>query len=300
MHGTTSAPGKVVLLYSLAIALASAALCGAGSQTLATPGTIAGDRWIHLVTAGETWTSIGARVGVSPAVLAVRNQRTMRVPLKPGDVISIDNRHVAPAYVRDEILINLPQRMLFHYWGGALRASYPIAVGQPNWQTPLGPFSIVDMEVDPTWDVPVSIQEEMRRSGKPVVKKVPPGPRNPLGRYWMRLNTGNIGLHGTIAPSSIHQFATHGCIRLHPDDVEDLFTHVTIGDSGRIVYEPVLVGYDGTDVFLEVQGDTYRRGIDLLTRAWQLLDQAGLRGLADPDRVAEIVRDAEGVAVPVK
>jgi len=295
-----STPGKIVLLHALAIALASAALCGARDQTVGTPGTITGDRWIHLVAAGETWTSIGARVGVSPAVLAARNQVTVGTPLKAGDVLSIDNRHVVPAYERDEILINLPQRMLFHYWGGTMRASYPTAVGQATWPTPIGPFTVVDMEVDPTWDVPVSIQDEMRRAGKPVIKRMPPGPRNPLGKYWMRLSTGSIGLHGTNAPASIYRFATHGCIRLHPDDVEDLFAHVRIGDSGRIVYEPVLVGYDGTTVFLEVHGDAYRRGIDLLARAWQLLDQTGLHSLVDPERVAEIVREAEGVAVQVK
>jgi L,D-transpeptidase ErfK/SrfK len=147
--------------------------------------------------------------------------------------------------------------------------------------------------------VPVSIQEEMRRAGKPVLKTVPPGPSNPLGRYWLRLSLGSIGVHGTAAPSSIYHFATHGCIRLHPDDVEDLFTHVAIGDAGRIVYEPVLVGFDGTDVFLEVHRDAYRRGIDLPARAWQRLDETGLRTLVDPELVARVVREAEGLAVPV-
>jgi L,D-transpeptidase ErfK/SrfK len=299
MYGITSNTGKLVLLHALAIALASAALCGAGRQLVPSYGTITGGRWIHLVSAGETWSSVGARAGVAPAVLAARNQRTLRVPLKPGDVLGIDNRHVAPPYERDEILINLPQRMLFHYWGGTLRIAYPVAVGQPTWQTPLGPFSIVEMEVDPTWDVPVSIQEEMRRAGKPVLKNVPPGPSNPLGRYWLRLSLGSIGLHGTAAPSSIYQFATHGCIRLHPDDVEDLFMHVAIGEPGRIVYEPVLVGFDGTDVFLEVHRDAYRRGIDLPARVWQRLHETGLRDAVDPELVARVVREAEGLAVPV-
>jgi L,D-transpeptidase ErfK/SrfK len=155
------------------------------------------------------------------------------------------------------------------------------------------------METDPTWDVPVSIQEEMRRAGKPVLTKVPPGPANPLGRYWMGLSLGSIGLHGTTAPSSIYHFATHGCIRLHPDDVEDLFFHVAVGDPGRIVYEPVLVGFDGTDVFLEVHGDAYRRAPASPERAWQLLEEAGLRALVDPTRVARVVREAEGLAVAV-
>ena len=299
MHGVTSSSGRILVLHALAIAVAAAALCGASYRTNARPGTITGGRWVHLVARGETWTTIGARVGVSPAVLAGRNQRTLGSPLQPGDVLGIDNRHVAPGYERDEIVINLPQRMLFHYWGGVLRAQYPVAVGQPGWRTPRGPFSILTMETDPTWDVPVSIQEEMRRAGKPVLTKVPPGPANPLGRYWMGLSLGSIGLHGTTAPSSIYHFATHGCIRLHPDDVEDLFFHVAVGDPGRIVYEPVLVGFDGTDVFLEVHGDAYRRAPASPERAWQLLEEAGLRALVDPTRVARVVREAEGLAVAV-
>ena len=299
MHGISSSPGKVVLLHALLIALASVALCGSHQQPAIEYGAITGDRWIHVVAAGETWGTIGARVGMTPAVLATRNQRTVRTPVRPGDVLAIDNRHVAPPYERDELVVNLPQRMLFHYWGGALRRQYPVAIGRPDWQTPTGRFSIAVLETDPTWDVPLSIQDEMRRAGRPVLKKVAPGGGNPLGRYWIGLTLGSVGVHGTNSPASIYQFATHGCIRLHPEDVDDLFAYVAIGDPGRLVYEPVLVGYDGTDVYLEVHADVYRRGVNLRARAWQLLDATGLRELVDPEQVERALRDAEGLAVPV-
>jgi L,D-transpeptidase ErfK/SrfK len=292
--------GRTVAVHALAIAIASAGLCGSGQQPLTSCGSIAGDRWVHVVSSGESWTTIGARVGVDPEVLAARNGLTVRVPLRAGDVLGIDNRHIIPANDDDdELLINLPQRMLFHYWQGVMRASYPVAVGRPGWSTPLGPFSIVAMETNPTWDVPLSIQEEMRRAGKPVVRTVPPGPDNPLGKYWMRLSFGSIGLHGTTASSSIYHFATHGCIRMHPDDVEDLFHRVILGERGRVVYEPVLVAFDGADVFVEVHADRYRRAPDPLGRTLQLLDQSGLRGLVDLTEVLRVVREAEGLAVPV-
>jgi mono/diheme cytochrome c family protein len=182
MHSFASGSGKTVAVHALAIAIALAALCGAGQQPISSCGTITGDRWVHVVSRGESWTTIGARVGVDPAVLARRNGFAVGVPLNPGDVLGIDNRHIVPGNAEgDELLINLPQRMLFDYRQGAVRASYPIAVGRPDWPTPVGSFSIVAMESNPTWDVPVSIQEEMRNAGKPVVKTVPPGPDNPLG-----------------------------------------------------------------------------------------------------------------------
>jgi L,D-transpeptidase ErfK/SrfK len=299
MHGISSSPGKVVLLHALLIALASAALCGSRQDAVPHHGVVTGTRWLHVVSVGETWESIGARAGVAPAVLAARNGQTPRVAVRPGDVLGIDNRHVAPAYERDELLINVPQRVLFHYWGGMLRAQYPIAAGRPDWQTPLGRFSIRALETEPTWDVPLSIQQEMRRAGKPVVTHVPPGASNPLGRYWIGLSLGSVGVHGTNVPSSIYRFTTHGCIRLHPDDVENLFAYMAIGDAGRLVYEPVLVGYDGADVYLEVHADVYRRGVDVRARAWHLLEATGLRDLAAPERVERVLREAEGLAVPV-
>ena len=128
---------------------------------------------------------------------------------------------------------------------------------------------------------------------------MPPGPQNPLGKYWLGLSLGCVGIHGTNAPLSIYSFGTHGCIRLAPDDIEALYVQVSEGDSGRIVYEPVLVAYDGTDVYLEVHPDPYRRVPDLLQRAFELLGAAGLTDRSDRTEVVETVRRAEGVAVPV-
>ena len=120
------------------------------SKLISSCGSITGDRWVHVVSSGESWTTIGARVGVDPAVLAHRNGLAVGVPLNPGDVLGIDNRHIVPGNAEgDELLINLPQLMLFDYREGAVRASYPIAVGRPDWPTPVGPFSIVAMESDP-------------------------------------------------------------------------------------------------------------------------------------------------------
>jgi len=271
----------------------------AGPQHAPSTGIIVGDQWIHQVAAGETWLTISARVGVDPQVLAGRNGRDLRIPLRPGDVLGIDNRHIAPDAPPDGIVINIPQRMLFHFSQGSVRAAYPVAVGQAGWPTPIGAFSIIEMETDPTWDVPASIQAEMRRAGKPVVTQVPPGPANPLGQYWLRLSFGSIGVHGTTAPASIYHLATHGCIRLHPDDIDDLFHHVELGEAGEIVYEPVLAAFDGTTVYLEVHADAYRREATPLQAALDKLDRLGVGDRVDVAEVARIVRKMEGLATPL-
>jgi L,D-transpeptidase ErfK/SrfK len=299
MQNATAVSAKTIIIHAVAVTLASMALCGTGAQERPVRPPLVGGEWLHVVAAGESWTAIGARIGVAPAVLASRNGRTRRSPLIAGDAIVIDNRHIVLDSPQDGLVINVPQRLVFYYADGKLQAHYPVAVGGADWRTPLGEFTIVRKEENPTWDVPVSIQQEMRRAGKPVVKAVPPGPANPLGRHWIGLSHGSVGMHGTSAPLSIYSFATHGCIRLHPDDVEALFEQVVEGERGRIVYEPVLVAYDGTDVYLEVHPDPYRRVPDALGRALELLDRAGLRGISDLAEVARVVHDAEGLAVPV-
>ena len=303
MQHTTPIAGKTLLVYAIALSLSSVALCGIGAQPFLSP--LVGAEWAHTVTGGESWATIGARVGVSPAVLASRNGRGLKPALKGGETIVIDNRHIVPDQrsLRDDLddglIVNVPQRLVFYFAEGRLEAYYPVAVGSGGWQTPLGDFTIVTKEEDPTWDVPLSIQQEMRRTGKRVVTSVPPGPANPLGRFWLGLSLDSVGIHGTIAPLSIYAFATHGCIRLHPDDIDALYQQVVIGERGRIIYEPVLVAYDGTDVYLEVHPDPYRRAPDPMRRALDLLDQAGLTGLVDATEVARIVRAAEGLATPV-
>jgi L,D-transpeptidase ErfK/SrfK len=115
----------------------------------------------------------------------------------------------------------------------------------------------------------------------------------------MRLSLGSIGLHGTTTPSSIYDFATHGCIGMHPEDVDDLFHRVALGSQGRIVYEPVLVAFDGVDVFVEIHGDSHNRAPNPLWRVLQMIDQLGLRERIDLKEVVRVVREAEGLAVPV-
>jgi len=138
-------------------------------------------------------------------------------------------------------------------------SAFPIAVGKSDWQTPPSKFEIETKEKNPTWHVPASILAESARHGRTQAPIVPPGPKNPLGQFWMGLSIPGFGIHGTPYPTSIYQAATHGCIRLQRDDIENLFDRVEVGTSGRIVYEPILLAVSGDDVYIEVHDDVYRR-----------------------------------------
>jgi L,D-transpeptidase ErfK/SrfK len=194
------------------------------------------------------------------------------------------------------IVVNVPQRMLFYSDAGKVSCAFPIAAGKADWKTPLGDFEIIEMEENPTWDVPPSIQEEMRQAGKPVLTRVPPSPENPLGQYWMRLSLPGIGIHGTNAPSSIYKLATHGCIRLHPDDVRSLFFKVDVGTRGKVIYEPLLIAVVGTTVFVEIHPDAYRKQSDALQKALNVARSEGFVDMLDMALLKEAIRKRDGIA----
>jgi L,D-transpeptidase ErfK/SrfK len=208
----------------------------------------------------DTLGTISARFGLDVTTLARENGMRVDGRLAAGQVLRIDNRHIVPAAIDSaDLIVNIPQRMLYHRGGDSSMVGYPIAVGRPSWPTPTGAFKVMVLERHPTWEVPRSILEESRRAGRIQAPVVPPGPNNPLGDFWIGLSLAGIGIHATNAPASIFRTASHGCIRVHPDDIAQLFDRVEVGTSGRIVYEPVLLAVVGDAIYLEVHRDVYRR-----------------------------------------
>jgi L,D-transpeptidase ErfK/SrfK len=257
---------------------------------------LAGGEFTHIVTTGESISRIGARYGVDSGVIARENGLGDPSRIEPGQLLRINNTHIVPASQGLDIVINIPQRMLFHFRDGAVNRSFPIAAGRPGWETPLGDFKIVVAESDPVWDVPRSIQEEMRSQGRPVVTKVPAGPNNPLGKYWLGLSLTGIGIHGTNAPSSIYGWPSHGCIRMHPDDIKELFFLVGVGTSGKVIYEPVLILRVENTVYVEAHPDTYKRGAASLEIIHNTAGTEGYADMVDWSLVQEVIRMREGVA----
>jgi hypothetical protein len=69
------------------------------------------------------------------------------VRLAPGQVIRIDNRHIVSAALDSvELIVNVPQRMLFHRSAEGVTVGYPVAVGRPSWPTPSGAFVVEVLE----------------------------------------------------------------------------------------------------------------------------------------------------------
>ena len=282
-------------VFRLAVAVALLALLPPADFVVSTQ--IGGGVFEHAVARGDTLASLASRFGVDAREIAAANSLPRSAVLSLGRILRLDNRHIVPTTADDtRIVINVPQRMLFLLEAGALVAAYPVAVGARTTQTPLGGFEIVLKEEDPTWNVPLSIQEEMRREGRPVLTSVPPGPDNPLGRFWLGLSLPSVGIHGTNSPRSIYRHVTHGCIRMHPDDVTALYSRVETGTAGRIVYEPVLLAETAEGIFLEAHPDVYRMATDTGARVRQLAAAGDLVDDIDWSAVALELTARRGVA----
>jgi lipoprotein-anchoring transpeptidase ErfK/SrfK len=117
-------------------------------------------------------------------------------------------------------LISIPDRKLAVLEDGDVIATFPVAVGAAVSSSPTGEFQIVSRVANPNYYRPGTV--------------IPAGKDNPLGTRWLALSAKGYGIHGTNAPRSIGQAASHGCIRLRNRDMERLFAMLQVGDVVEI------------------------------------------------------------------
>jgi len=169
-----------------------------------------------------------------------------------GTKIIIPSQYILPSGPREGIIINLAElRIYFFNKSGTQVYTYPIAIGAEGTPTPLYSGRVTSKEADPTWYVPDSIYEKHIRDGDPVPRVVPAGEANPLGKYAVHISLPGYLIHGTNRPFSVGQRISNGCIRLYPEDIQELFAAVTPGAPIRIIHEPYKTGWDNGELLLE-------------------------------------------------
>jgi L,D-transpeptidase ErfK/SrfK len=193
------------------------------------------------------------------------------------------------------VVVNLSEMRLFQFprTPGPVM-TFPVGIGSEGWATPVGTFKVIQKQVNPAWYPPASIRRE--EPDLPAV--VPPGPDNPLGTHALRLDRGSILIHGTDTPFAVGRRASHGCLRLYPEDIPVLYDQVPVGAEVRIVREPVKVGVRAGRVFVEVHPDEDAK-VDLAAEARRLLGKRGLLGSVDAGKLEEALKDLRGLPVDV-
>jgi lipoprotein-anchoring transpeptidase ErfK/SrfK len=138
-----------------------------------------------------------------------------------GDVVSVPG-----SYMPGTIVIRTNERALYLFVGVGQAIRYPVGVGRIGMQW-TGSAVIDGKYIRPAWSPPDSIRRDYNRL-PPVV----PGgsPQNPMGVAAMTLSGGGqYAIHGTNNEGSIGHFVSHGCIRMHNADIQDLYSRVSLG-----------------------------------------------------------------------
>ena len=124
------------------------------------------------------------------------------------------------------IIIDTPNTYLYLTMGHGKALRYGIGVGREGF-TWSGTEHISRMKEWPDWFPP----QEMIKRQPYLPRFMAGGETNPLGARAMYLGNTQYRIHGTNQPSSIGTFVSSGCIRLTNEDVEDLYSRVTMGTT---------------------------------------------------------------------
>jgi len=179
------------------------------------PGVARGDPTVgyYTVRPGDTLKKIGQTYHVTADLLAWINRLPDKNRIRVNQTLKVVKGpfHVVVHKADYEMWVFLGQDVLVR--------RYKVGLGADG-STPLGQWRVKDKLVNPTWTDP--------RTGR---RWAADDPKNPIGEHWIGLEglsgpaKGQVGygIHGTIEPESIGKSQSMGCIRMHNEDVAELF-----------------------------------------------------------------------------
>ncbi len=224
-----------------------------------------------------------------------------------GTKIIVPRQYILPDAPREGIVINLAELRLYYYdTENNTVTTHPIGIGTEWWPTPMmEKETIIGKQKDPSWHVPQSILREHEAKGQPIAAVWPPGPDNPLGQYALRTSKPGYLIHGTNRPVAIGRRVTHGCIRMFPEDIEQLYYKVPVGATVRVVHQPIKKGWDDEKLYVEVHEplEGYPLGMDdLLFELMAISEQPrddNRTYIIDWDQIKQLDRDMSGIPQPI-
>lgn len=114
------------------------------------------------------------------------------------------------------VVVDLSERSVDVLEDGEVVKSYAVAVGHENHPTPTGEYTIDHLIWNPGW-IPPEVEW-----AEDAAEKQPGDPSNPMQGAKIFFREPDYYLHGTNAPESIGEAASHGCVRMRTEDVQDL------------------------------------------------------------------------------
>jgi murein L,D-transpeptidase YcbB/YkuD len=118
----------------------------------------------------------------------------------------------APLWLR----ASLSNRKLMVMKGDSLVKEYDVAIGNPNYPTPSGSYTVRKLIWNPAWVPP---DAKWAKGHKPT----PPGAKdNPMKMVKIFFREPDYYIHGTGALASLGEAESHGCLRMDPNEAGEV------------------------------------------------------------------------------
>ena len=173
----------------------------------------------------------GAKVNQAGAVAQISQTLSADAALSSAErVAALPVKTLKPKIVESSfktaLFVSLSQCRIRLYKGAKLVKTYMCAPGRPAYPTPTGDFKIQSKQRYAPWINPGTAWAASMPA------RIPGGPGNPMGTTKIGITWPGVFMHG-VPPGeygSIGTHASHGCMRMMPGAVLDLYGRVKIGD----------------------------------------------------------------------
>ena len=157
--------------------------------------------------------ALAEKFHTSKGFLSALNSAAAWESLKGGEVIVVPFLQDPVRPAARALRVNLDQKVIYlldeH---GKVVGLFHCSIAAKYEKRPSGEGRVEVVAPNPnyTWDP--AYWPEVKGIEQKLL--IPPGPRNPVGLFWVGLNFPGYGMHGTPTPEMIGKSGSHGCFRL--------------------------------------------------------------------------------------
>lgn len=219
--------------------------------TWSVQGDLVGELSVTTTKYEDTFAGLGNSLSIGYLELVKANPGVD--PWLPGEgtQITVPRRYVLPDSRREGIVINLAEYRLYYFSKGSVQV-YPVGVGTEENPSPVTDAKVTMRLESPAWYPPKTVREEYDARNEYLPRMIPPGPDNPLGGHAMVLSEQGYLIHGTNKQFGVGMQVSHGCFRMYNEDIERFMYSVDNGTPVQVINQPVKIGMNGREVWLEV------------------------------------------------
>jgi L,D-transpeptidase ErfK/SrfK len=291
------------LLVWLIVALAQPAMA-AGPYNIRFPGspqgvdpqalTLVGAIQHYRIKKGDDLLDLARHYGLGYSELGVLYRHWDPFLPPAGAEMTIPTLWIVPNNHGNQIIVNTGEMRLYYFINNNTQVyTFPIGMGVLDFKTPQGKFRVIQKKVNPAWHIPKSLQ------AKYGMAVMPPGGENPMGDFKLTLSWGDYGIHGTAMPLGVGRLVSHGCTRMYPEHIKQLFPMVPVGTSVEYIYEPAKIGFRQGRIYLSVHEDVYFKIRSMILHVLNLLEERGLADQVNVRKVMQAVEEQNGLPVDV-